>query len=47
MRIITIVDENDVIIDSFKVCDNDAKKLIDNYSTNWMDDVELKEYLES
>lgn len=45
-RHVTISDEEGIIIDEFVVTDGDARKIADEFSTGWMDDDELKEYLE-
>lgn len=45
-RHITISDEEGIILDEFIVSNQDARKIADEFSTDWMDDDELKEYLE-
>lgn len=45
-RHITITDEEGIILDEFIVSDEDARKIADGFSTDWMDEKELKEYLE-
>lgn len=46
VRHITISDENGIILDEFIVSNEDARRIADGYSTDWMDEKELKEYLE-
>ena len=46
VRHITISDENGIILDEFIVSNEDAKRIADGYSTDWMDEQELKDYLE-
>lgn len=45
MRTITITDENCIILESFEVSNEDAEKLVNDYSTSWMEEDELKDYL--
>ena len=45
MRTVTIVDENSIILESFEVSNEDAEKIMNDYSTGWMDEDELKNYL--
>jgi len=44
-RTITITDENAIILDSFEISNKDAEKIMNDYSTGWMDEDELKDYL--
>ena len=44
-RTITITDEHSIILESFEVSNKDAKKIAEDYSTDWMDEDELKDYL--
>ena len=43
---VTITDKNYIVIDEFIVSKQDAEKISDGFSTEWMDDDELKAYLE-
>jgi hypothetical protein len=45
MRTVTITDENSIIQESFEVSNEDAEKIANEYSTDWMDEGELKDYL--
>jgi len=47
MRIVTIVDEQSIVLDEFKVSNRDAIKLVDDYNMSWMNDDEFAKYLES
>jgi hypothetical protein len=42
---ITITDEDSVVLERFVVSNKDAKKIVDDYSTECFDADELKEYL--
>lgn len=44
-RTVTITDEDSIVIEQFIVSNRDAEKIVDDYSTNWMESGELKEYL--
>jgi hypothetical protein len=46
LRDITITDENGIVQEQFPVSIRDAERIITAYETGWMDDAELKEYLE-
>ncbi len=46
VRHVVITDENNVILDEFIVSNSDARKIADGFSTDWMDEKELKEYLD-
>jgi hypothetical protein len=46
VRRVTITDENGIVLDEFVVSNEDAKRITDGFSTDWMDKQELKEYLE-
>ena len=45
MRTVTIVDENSIILEQFKVSNKDAEQIGNDFDTNWMDEDELKDYL--
>lgn len=46
VRHVVITDENNIILDEFIVSNSDARKIADGFSTDWMDEKELKEYLD-
>jgi hypothetical protein len=44
-RIVTITDDNSVILYQFVVSNKDALKISEDYDTSWMDDDEFKDYM--
>ena len=42
---VTITDKNYIVLDEFVVSKQDAQKITDGFSTEWMDDDELNDYL--
>ena len=45
-RTITVIDEDGIVQEQFPVSIRDAERIVTAYESGWMDDAELKIYLE-